>query len=80
MAVDLRVAAEQAGVPIFHNVALARHLYADAEVNGFIPDDVFDVVAEILAWVDRNEASLYQGPLRHGDIDMLRGDHLAGAR
>lgn len=77
MAVDMRVAAERAGVPIFHNVALARHLFADAGAGDFIPDDVYDVVAEILAWVARNEERLYQGALPHGDIDMLRGDHLA---
>lgn len=75
LAVDMRADAERAGVPIFHNIALARHLYADADINGFVPEDVFDVVAEILAWVARNEAALYQGPLQHGDIDMLRGDH-----
>lgn len=75
LAVDMRADAERAGVPIFHNVALARHLYADSDINGFVPEDVFDVVAEILAWVARNEAALYQGPLQHGDIDMLRGDH-----
>lgn len=74
-AIDMRIEAERAGVPIFHNIPLARHLYADAETNDFIPEDVFDVVAEILAWVARHEASLYQGPLPHGDIDMLRGDH-----
>jgi type III secretion protein U len=78
-AVDMRAEAERAGVPIFHNVALARHLYADAEVHGFIPEDVFDVVAEILAWVARNEALLYKGPLQHGDLDMLRGDHRPSA-
>lgn len=77
LAVDMRADAERAGVPIFHNIALARHLYADADINGFVPEDVFDVVAEILAWVARNEAALYQGPLQHGDIDMLRGDHHA---
>lgn len=77
LAVDMRADAERAGVPIFHNIALARHLYADADINGFVPEDVFDVVAEILAWVARNEAALYRGPLQHGDIDMLRGDHHA---
>ncbi len=75
MAVDMRVAAERAGVPIFHNVALARHLLSDADVDGFVPEDVYDVVAEILAWVSRNQERLYQGPLGHGDLDMLRGDH-----
>lgn len=76
MAVDMRIEAERAGVPIFHNVPLARHLYADAPINDYVPEDVFDAVAEILAWVARNEKSLYKGPLAHGDIDMLRGDHL----
>lgn len=74
-AVDMRAEAERAGVPIFHNIPLARQLFADAEINDFIPEDVFDAVAEILAWVARNEAQLYQGPLPHGDLDMLRGDH-----
>lgn len=75
LAVDMRVAAERAGVPIFHNVALARHLFADAAVADYVPEDVYDVVAEILTWIARNEERLYQGPLPHGDIDMLRGDH-----
>lgn len=75
LAVEMRVEAERAGVPIFHNIPLARHLYADADINGFIPEDVFDAVAEILAWVARHEAVLYKGPLPHGDLDMLRGDH-----
>ena len=75
MAVDMRIEAETAGVPIFHNVQLARHLFADSDINGFVPEDVFDVVAEILAWVARHESQLYQGPLPHGDLDMLKGDH-----
>lgn len=74
-AVSMRIEAERAGVPIFHNIPLARHLFADADINDFIPEDVFDVVAEILAWVARNDGHLYNGPLGHGDIDMLRGDH-----
>lgn len=74
-AVDMRIEAELAGVPIFHNIALARHLFADAELGGYVPDDVYDVIAEILAWVAQHEERLYQGPLGHGDLDMEQGDH-----
>jgi len=77
IAVDMRTEAEHAGVPIFHNVALARFLYAESEPNEYVPDEVFDVVAEILAWVSRHEHTLYRGTLHHGDIDMERGDHRA---
>lgn len=75
VAVDMRIEAEFAGVPIFRNVPLARHLYAETEINDYIPDDVFDAIAEILAWVARHEGKLYNGALPHGEIDMERGDH-----
>lgn len=71
----LRVAAEEAGVPVFRNVQLARALYASVEVDDFIPDDLFDAVAEVLAWVDKNRELLYKGRLSHGVIDMDIGDH-----
>jgi type III secretion protein U len=71
----LRVEAEQAGVPIFRNVPLARALYADTSVDGYVPDELFDAVAEILAWVERNKDRLYAGRLDHGVIDMEAGDH-----
>lgn len=74
-AVYLRTEAEGAGVPIFRNVALARQLYADTAVGEPIPDELFDVVAEVLAWVARNQTSLYRGRLAHGVIDMECGDH-----
>lgn len=75
MAHAIRAEAELSGVPIFRNVPLARQLYSDCKVNDFVPDDLFGVVAEILAWVQRNEAKLYNGRLLHGDIDMAREDH-----
>jgi type III secretion protein U len=71
----IRAEAEAAGVPIFRNVPLARQMYADCEVDSYVPDELFGVIAEILAWVQRNEEGLYAGPLRHGDLDMERGDH-----
>lgn len=71
----LREKAERAGVPIFRHVQLARSLYADAEVNAPIPNEFFDIVAEILVWISQNEKKLYNGPLEHGVIDMEAGDH-----
>ncbi|MDO1583192.1 type III secretion system export apparatus subunit SctU [Rhizobium oryzicola] len=71
----LRTEAEKAGVPIFRNVALARALFADAALHEPIPDDLFDAVAEVLAWVSRNRENLYGKPLEHGVIDMDCGDH-----
>ncbi|MEL6683628.1 MAG: EscU/YscU/HrcU family type III secretion system export apparatus switch protein, partial [Pseudomonadota bacterium] len=71
----LRGQAEAAGVPVFRNIPLARSLFADTEIDQFVPDDLFDVVAEILTWVSRNKSSLYHGPLDHGVIDMELGDH-----
>lgn len=74
-AVHLRTEAELAGVPIFRNIALARRLYADTGIGEPIPDELFDVVAEVLAWVARNRSLLYRGRLPHGVIDMEAGDH-----
>jgi type III secretion protein U len=71
----LRANAEEAGVPVFRNVRLARTLYAEVEVGEYIPDDLFDAVAEVLVWVSKNQATLYQGRLPHGVIDMDVGDH-----
>ena len=71
----LRTQAEDAGVPVFRNVTLARALYADADLYEPIPDELFDAVAEVLAWVAKNRATLYQGRLSHGVIDMDALDH-----
>lgn len=71
----LRQEAELAGVPVFRNVALARALYADAELYQPVPDEFFDAVAEVLAWIEKNRKHLYQGALPHGVIDMDAGDH-----
>lgn len=73
----LRTQAEEAGVPVFRNVELARALYAEAEVDTYVPTELFDAVAEVLAWVARNKDALYNGPLGHGVLDMEAGDHKA---
>lgn len=71
----LRTQAEEAGVPVFRNVRLAQALYAGTEVDQYVPDELFDAIAEVLAWVKKNEHLLYRGPLAHGVIDMEMGDH-----
>ncbi|MFC0217416.1 type III secretion system export apparatus subunit SctU [Pseudochelatococcus lubricantis] len=73
----LRTQAEEAGVPVFRNVQLAQALYADAEVDDYVPTELFDAVAEVLAWVARNRNTLYKGRLDHGVLDMEAGDHRA---
>lgn len=77
---QMRAEAERVGVPIFRNPPLARQLYADTAPGEFVPDELFDVIAEVLAWVGRNEDRLYGGRLDHGDIDMERGDHRPAPR
>jgi len=71
----LRTSAEEAGVPVFRNVRLAQALYAEVEVDEYIPDELFDAVAEVLTWVSRHKDELYKGRLDHGVIDMDAGDH-----
>jgi type III secretion protein U len=46
----MREAAEDAGVPIVRNVALARELLASADVGSTVPRHLFDIVAEVILW------------------------------
>jgi type III secretion protein U len=46
----MREAAEDAGVPIVRNVELARDLLSRSEVGDVVPQDLFDIVAEIILW------------------------------
>ena len=70
MAHKMREAAEQVGVPVFHHIRLARTLYADAAVGDYVPDEMFEALAEVLVWVEKNKGKLYKGPLGHGMIDL----------
>ncbi|OZG74349.1 EscU/YscU/HrcU family type III secretion system export apparatus switch protein [Hahella sp. CCB-MM4] len=45
-----KIAARE-GVPILENVPLARALYAEAELDNYIPSDLIEPVAEVLKWV-----------------------------
>jgi flagellar biosynthetic protein FlhB len=45
--------AREHGVPLVENVTLARALYANAEVDEVIPANLFEAVAEVLAYLVR---------------------------
>lgn len=49
----IREAAEQAGVPIYRDVSLARALQGNTPINDYIPDDLMVAVAQVLRWVER---------------------------
>jgi type III secretion protein U len=46
----MREAAMQAGVPIVRNVALARDMLARVEVGEIVPQDLFEIMAEVILW------------------------------
>jgi flagellar biosynthetic protein FlhB len=45
--------AREHGIPTVENVTLARALYANAEIDEVIPADLFEAVAEVLAYLVR---------------------------
>lgn len=53
LALKIRGIARDHDVPIVENVALARALYANADVGEAIPGDLFEAVAEVLAYLIR---------------------------
>lgn len=50
MAKVIREAAEEEGIPILRNVELARALYAEVEMDDYIPRELFEAVAQVLIW------------------------------
>jgi len=50
VALTMRRAAEEAGVPIVRNIPLARDLLARAEVDEIVPSDLFEIIAEVILW------------------------------
>jgi flagellar biosynthesis protein FlhB len=51
LALRIREIAKEASVPIVENKPLARALYKQCEVGDFVPRDLFQGVAEVLAYV-----------------------------
>jgi type III secretion protein U len=50
MARAIREAAEEEGIPIMRNVDLARALYAEVEMDDYVPRELFEAVAQVLIW------------------------------
>jgi type III secretion protein U len=46
----IRRVAEEEGIPIMHNVDLARRLRSGAPLNQYIPEDLIEPVAAVLRW------------------------------
>jgi flagellar biosynthetic protein FlhB len=53
VAANIRRVAQEAGVPLVENKPLARNLYAKVDIDREIPSDLFQAVAEVLAYVYR---------------------------
>ncbi len=56
LAAEVRALATEAGIPLVENVALARALYAEAEVDAPIPHAHYVAVAEIVVALSRSGA------------------------
>lgn len=65
----IRESAQEAGVPIVRNINLARTLNFRCEEEDFIPEDLFDAVAEVLVWAEN---------LRRGVDNDRRADNRSG--
>jgi flagellar biosynthetic protein FlhB len=55
LAQRIRETAEAAGVPVVERREVAQTLYKHTELGDMIPEDLFRVIAEILAWVYRQQ-------------------------
>lgn len=58
IALRIREIAKESGVPIVPNPPLARQLYKKCEIGDFIPRELFQAVAEVLAYVYRTVKSV----------------------
>jgi type III secretion protein U len=52
----MREAAIEAGVPIFHQVELARGLYGRVQIDELVPADFFDAVAQVILWAQEQQS------------------------
>jgi type III secretion protein U len=78
LAALMRKAAAENGVPIIRNVAAARALWAEGETGGIVPEEMFDVVAEVILWATRAREG--KAPMEQ-DLDARRPvPATAGAR
>ncbi len=50
MARVIRETAEEEGIPMMRNVDLARALYAEVEMDDYVPRELFEAIAQVLIW------------------------------
>jgi flagellar biosynthesis protein FlhB len=53
VAQKIKEIARKSRVPVIENVPLARALHSNSEIGAFVPDDLYQAVAEVLAYVYR---------------------------
>ncbi len=53
VALQIRKLAEESGVPVIEDKPLARSLHASAEIGQLVPEDLYQAVAQVLAYVYR---------------------------
>jgi type III secretion YscU/HrpY family protein len=58
VALAMREAAQEAGVPVVRNIPLARDLLARAEEGDVVPQDLFDIIAEVILWAREVRAEI----------------------
>jgi type III secretion YscU/HrpY family protein len=58
VALAMREAAQEAGVPVVRNIPLARDLLARAEEGDVVPQDLFEIIAEVILWAREVRAEL----------------------
>lgn len=58
MALKIREIAKENGIPIVPNPPLARQIYKKCDIGDFVPRDMFQAVAEVLAFVYRTAKNL----------------------
>jgi type III secretion protein U len=69
VALAMREAAQEAGVPVVRNIPLARSLLAQAEEGDVVPQDLFEIIAEVILWAREVRA----------EVDTQRREHEEGA-
>jgi type III secretion YscU/HrpY family protein len=58
VALAMREAAQEAGVPVVRNIPLARDLLARGEEGDIVPKDLFEIIAEVILWAREVRADL----------------------
>ena len=77
IAAKIRERAEEAGVPMVHDVPLARALYSGCQVGQQIPTELFAAVAQVLAFVISRRAAgakggTYESPRTEPEVPAVR--------